>query len=377
MKRALFAAAAVCGLAAAALAAAPAGIAADTPNATPQHVDDFQLADQTRLAQHLYYFGYAPAVVVMSRENGSAFSKDASAALETLNAAYAPKGVVVWALDSKLGENRDAVAAEAKAQGLAVPILMDEQQLVGEGLGVQREGEVFVINPKTWSVVYRGPMDAARVGQALDGLLTGGGQPHLVRAALTGGQAIAFPAKAHAADFARISYAKDIAPILQEKCVSCHIAGGIGPFAMNSYEIVHGFAPMIRETVRTQRMPPYFADPHIGTFKNDQGLTAEQRKTLVHWIEAGAPRGDGPDPLLANANKHAPDWPVELGKPDVVVNLPAFKVPATGLVEYQNDLVDNPFKQDTWLKAIAMKPGDRRVLHHVVSNHVPDPNQPA
>ncbi len=374
MKRALFAAAAFSALAVAVVAAAPLSNAADTPNATPQHVDDFQLTDQTRLAQHLYYFGYQPAIVLMSRENGSAYSKDASQALEKLNAAYADKGVVVWSIDSNLTDTRDAVAAEAKAQGLKVPVLMDEQQLVGESLGVQREGEVFVINPKTWTVVYRGPMDD-RVGKAVDGLLAG--QPTLIRASLNGGKTIGFPEKAHAADFAKISYAKDIAPILQEKCVSCHVNGGIGPFAMNSYEIVHGFAPMIRETVRTKRMPPYFADPHIGTFKNDQGLTAEQTKLLVHWIEAGAPRGEGADPLLANAGKRASEWPEDLGKPDVVVNLPAFKVPATGLVEYQNMQVDNPFKQDTWLKAIAMRPGDRRVLHHVVSNHVPDPNQPA
>lgn len=375
MKRALFAAAALTTLAAAAaLAVAPTGIAADTPNATPQHVDDFQLTDHTRFAEHLYYYGYSPAIVLMTRENGSAFSKDASQALEKVNAAYSPKGVVVWALDSKLSDSRDAVAAEAKAQGLKVPVLIDEQQLVGEGLGVQREGEVFVINPKTWTVTYRGPMDAARVSQAVDSLLAG--QPTLIRAALSGGQAIAFPEKARSADFAKISYAKEVAPILQEKCVSCHISGGIGPFAMNSYQVIKGFAPMIRETVRTQRMPPYFADPHIGTFKNDQGLTADERKTLVHWIEAGAPRGEGADPLLANKDRRAPDWPVELGKPDVVVDLPAFKVPASGLVEYQNDVVDNPFKQDTWLKAIAMKPGDRRVLHHVVSNHVPDPSQP-
>jgi hypothetical protein len=124
-------------------------------------------------------------------------------------------------------------------------------------------------------------------------------------------------------------------------------------------------------------MPPYFADPHIGVFKNDQGLTSDQTKTLVHWIEAGSPRGAGSDPLLAYADKTAPEWPTELGKPDVVVDIPAFKVPATGLVEYQNPLIDNPFKQDAWLRAVAIKPGDRRVLHHVVSNTVSDPNHPA
>jgi peroxiredoxin len=371
MKRALFATAAtVAGLALAAFAAP----AADTPNATPQHVDDFQLTDHTRLAQHLYYFNYTPAIVVMTRTNGSALSRDDSQALEKLNAAYKDKGVVVWAMDSTLADSRDAVAAEAAKQNLTVPILMDEQQLVGEQLGVKREGEVFVINPKTWTVAYRGPMDG-HASQAVDALLAG--KPEMLRVSDTAGKAIAFPAKDHAADFANISYSKDIAPILQEKCVSCHVNGGIGPFAMNSYAIVKGFAPMIRETVRTRRMPPYFADPHIGTFKNDQGMTADQTKLLVHWIEAGAPRGEGADPLLANAGKTAPEWPTALGKPDVIVELPAFKVPATGLVEYQNQVVPNPFKQDTWLSAIAMKPGDRRVLHHVVSNHIPDPTQPA
>jgi len=375
MKSALLAtSAAVVGLAVAAMAA-PAGNAADTPNATPQHVDDFQLTDHTRLAQHLYYFGYTPAIVVMTRSNGSAYSRTADAALQKLNAAYKDKGVIVWALDSNLSDSREAVAAEVAKEGLSLPVLMDEQQLVGEALGVQREGEVFVINPKNWTVAYRGPMDA-HAGQALDALLAGH-TPEITRVAMTGGKPMAFPEKAHAAEFANISYVNDVAPILQAKCVSCHVNGGIGPFAMNSYEIVRGFAPMIRETVRTHRMPPYFADPHIGAFKNDQGLTSDQTKTLVHWIEAGAPRGNGADPLLANAGKTAPEWPTELGKPDVVVDLPAFKVPATGLVEYQNQVVANPFSQDTWLKAIAMKPGDRRVLHHVVSTHIPDPNQPA
>ena len=367
-------------IAAAAMAAlgvglSPVGRAANAPGVAPRHVDDFQLTDHTRLAQHLYYFNYAPAIVVMTRANGSSFSRAASAQLEKLNAQYKDQGVVVWAIDSTLADSRDAVAAEVKAQGLTVPVLMDEYQLVGESLGVQREGEVFVIDPKTWSITYRG--DVAGAGSAVHALLNGG-QPGITRAsASAAGKPIAFPERDRAADFAQISYTKTVAPILQEKCVSCHVNGGIGPFAMNSYETIKGFAPMIRETVRTRRMPPYFADPHIGVFKNDQGLTANESKTLVHWIEAGAPRGDGPDPLLANKDRRAPDWPVELGKPDLIVDLPAYKIPATGLIPYENPLIDNPFHENTWLRAIAMRPGDRRVLHHVVSNHVPGPDQPA
>ena len=338
-------------------------------------VDDFQLTDHTRTAQRLYYYAYAPAIVLMTQSNEGAASSASAAALEKLAAAYRAKGVVFFMLNSNLADSREATAAWAAKQGVTIPVLLDEQQLVGEALGVQREGEVFVLDPKTWTVAYHGPADA-HAAPAIEAVMAGKPAP-VGRVAVTAGQAIGFPERARQASFASISYAKDVAPILQEKCVSCHIKGGIGPFAMTSYETVKGFSPMIRETVRTRRMPPYFADPHIGAFKNDQGLSAAQTKTLVHWIEAGSPRGTGADPLLAFADKTAPEWPTELGKPDVVVEIPAFKVPASGLVEYQNPLVDNPFKQDTWLKAIAIKPGDRRVLHHVVSNHVGDPNAPA
>jgi peroxiredoxin len=373
MKRVLFASAvALSGLALAGLGA-PAGRAADVAAVTPAQVDDFQLTDHTRFAHRLYYYHYAPAIVLMSQTNGAATSRAAAAELEKLQAAYKGRGVVFFMVNSNAGQSRDEAAAEAKAQGFTIPVLLDEQQLVGEQLGVQREGEVFVVDPKTWAVAYHGPVGQA--DQALAAVLAGKA-PAQARIPVTAGKTVAFPERARRAEFARISYARDVAPILQEKCVSCHLAGGIGPFAMDSYEVVKGFSPMIRETIRTRRMPPYFADPHIGRFQHDQGLTAEQSKTLVHWIEAGAPRGAGADPLLANQGRTAPEWPSHLGKPDVVVELPAFKVPASGLVEYQNMRVANPFKEDAWLRAISIRPGDRSVLHHVVSNHVPDPARP-
>jgi hypothetical protein len=386
MKSVLAALAVAAGVAVAGLGAVQA--AGVTPGA-PERVDDFQLTDHTRFAHQLYYYGYAPAIVVMTQSHWSPYSKAAASELAKLNAAYKGKGVLFFMLNSTPGYARDAVAAEAKALGHGIPVLLDEQQLVGESLGVEREGEVFVIEPKTWRVVYHGPLDErfasaspdtraaakqAYAAKAIDAVLAGKAQ--IQRVAATGGKTIAFPERARAAEFAKISYSKEIAPILQEKCVSCHIKGGIGPFAMDGYEVVKGFSPMIRETLRTKRMPPYFPDPHIGQFQNDQGLKAEELKKLVHWIEAGAPRGDGPDPLAANKNRVAAEWPEHLGKPDVVVELPAFKVPATGIVPYQNMRVKNPFTEDTFLRAISIKPGDRRVLHHVVSNHRPDPNAP-
>ena len=397
MKRALMTSAvAVAFLGVAGIAAVQSGIAAPAPSVSSpvkvaDKVDNFQLTDQTRLSHELYYFKYAPAIVLMSQTNGSKVSQQAAVELDKLAAAYKAKGVLFYMVNSSPTATREQAAAEVKKLNVSnVPVLMDELQLVGESMGVTKEAEIFVLDPKNgFKVAYHGPLDdrfakaspntkaaakAKYTADAIDAVLSGGTVTQ-ARLESKAGKAIAFPARAKSAEFAKISYTKEIAPIIQDKCVTCHQKGGIAPFAMDSFEVIKGFAPMIRESVRTDRMPPYFADPHIGKFKNDQAMTSEQTTTLIHWIEAGAPRGDGPDVLKEQAGV-APEWPTYLGKPDVIVEIPAFDVPATGIVEYQNQKVDNPFKEDTWLRAISIKPGDRSVLHHVISNHSPDPKLP-
>jgi hypothetical protein len=367
--------------------------AAPTPSTSadvPARADNFQLTDNNLIAQELHYYRSAPAIVLMTQINGSTLSRQGAAELEKLQADFKAKGVLFYMLNSNLSDKRDAVIAEAKKQGYDIPVLLDERQLVGESLGVTREAEVFVIDPKSsFKIAYHGPLDdrfasakpdvnkAAKASYARDAIssVLSGAAVEKARVDVKAGKTIAFPLREKMSDFSKISYSKEIAPIIQSKCVTCHQQGGIAPFAFNSYDVVKGFAPMIRETLRTGRMPPYFADPHIGKFKNDQSISADEMKTLVHWIEAGAPRGDGGDILKEQASV-APEWPVELGKPDIIVDLPAFDVPASGIVEYQNQKVDNPFKEDAWLRAIAIKPGNLAVLHHVVSNHVPDPKLP-
>jgi hypothetical protein len=179
------------------------------------------------------------------------------------------------------------------------------------------------------------------------------------------GCAIKMPERDRRQAHAQISYEKTIAPLLIDKCVACHRAGGIGPWQMTNYDMVRGFAPMIREVVRTQRMPPWHADPHYSVFSNDRGLSLEQARTLVHWIEAGAPRGTGADPLLAQKKDWA-EWP--LGKPDLIVDLPAFTVPATGTIPYQMTKVENPLDHDVWVRAIDWLPGQRGIVHHIIAS---------
>jgi len=180
------------------------------------------------------------------------------------------------------------------------------------------------------------------------------------------GAVIAFPDRGMAA---KISYSKDVAPILEAKCVACHQEGGIGPFAMNNYAMVKGFSPMIREVIRTDRMPPYNADPHVGKFSDDRNLSANEIKTLVHWIEAGAPRGEGEDPL-GKVQHVAAEWP--LGKPDLVLDIPAYKVPASGVVDYQRPFTPNSLTEGRWIRASTVKPGDRQAVHHILTGWMKD-----
>ena len=220
---------------------------------------------------------------------------------------------------------------------------------------------MLIANPQGWKVTYRGGVGA--VPTVLDSMLAGGA----VKAAASevAGCPIKMPERDKKQAHAQISYEKTIAPMLMDKCVACHRTGGIGPWQMTSYDMIKGFAPMIREVVRTQRMPPWDVDPHYSVFRNDRGLSTEQARTLVHWIEAGAPRGSGADPLLAQ-KKDWPEWP--LGKPDLIIELPAFTVPATGTIPYQMTKVENPLDHDVWVRAVDWVPGERSVVHHIIAS---------
>jgi hypothetical protein len=143
------------------------------------------------------------------------------------------------------------------------------------------------------------------------------------------------------------------------------VQGGIAPFAMNSYQIVQGFSPMIREVLMTKRMPPAQVDPHVNKFQNANYMSNEQLQTLVHWVSAGSPRGTSKKDPLTDVKPIKEEW--QLGKPDYIVEVPAYTVPATGVIDYFNHVIELPFKEDMYVRAVQFIPGDTRVLHHLLS----------
>ncbi|HLZ73632.1 redoxin domain-containing protein [Phenylobacterium sp.] len=329
--------------------------------AAPQRVADFQLSDQHYVGRRLYKMDDDKAVVLVSYAAGDGRFRADAPALAALKAAYGGKGVEFLIVDPRLGDTRAKLAADAAAAGLNIPVLFDYEQLVGESLGLTRSAEILVLDPKGWTVAFRGPVDSPSAKRALDGLVAG--QSVSLRPEPARGEAIAYPQKAEA-KWAEISYARDVVPIVQAKCVVCHQPGGLGPMQLTTYEQIKGFSPMIREVLQTHRMPPFQPDVTVGHWAPNEGLSSDQLKTLVHWIEAGSPRGAGEDPL-ANQSFHAPPW--KLGTPDVVLALPPVDVPATGVLPYQNPVVATNMSEGRWLKASEFLVTDKKVLHHVTT----------
>jgi hypothetical protein len=324
-------------------------------------VDDFQLADQDYIGRRLHKMNDAKAIVLISYAADDATVRKDAKSYMALKASYAPKGVEFLMIDSVPGETRSKVKPAAAAAGIDMPILFDYEQLVGESLNLRRAAEVIVVDPRTWSVAYRGPVGSASTRKALDTLVSGGSIA--LRPETPKGRTIDYP-HASAAKKAQISYADDIAPVIQEKCAVCHQQGGLGPMRLTRYEEIKAFAPMIREVLRTKRMPPFQPDPTIGHWAPNEGLSSEQLRTLVHWIEAGAPRGAGEDPL-AKVKFEAPEWP--LGEPDLVLSLPEVEVPASGVLDYMKPVLETGMTEGRWMKASAFQVTDRRVLHHVTT----------
>ena len=315
-----------------------------------ERVENFELLDHHGEAVELHYLSDARAVVLMAHSARCASFAADQARFESAAANHAERDVVFLMLNSE-GISRDGIAAKT-------PVLIDHAGIIGESLRLRHAGETLIIDTGGWRLTHRGGSD---VEAALDEFLAG-------REPKTSAVPDGCPlTDADAATGKAITYTEHIAPILAENCVTCHRDGGIGPWAMTGYPMVRGFAPMIREVLRTRRMPPWHADPAHGRFANDRSLSADETRTIVHWVEAGAPRGEGEDALAVLPDRW-PQW--QLGEPDLVLDIPPFDVPASGVVEYQYQRVRNPLNRPVWIRGQEILPGDRAALHHVITQFV-------
>ncbi|HEV3278785.1 MAG TPA: thiol-disulfide isomerase [Terriglobia bacterium] len=162
---------------------------------------------------------------------------------------------------------------------------------------------------------------------------------------------------------ARPTFYRDILPILQDRCQTCHRSGGIAPMAFETYAEARRSAGAMAAQTEARRMPPWFADPHYGHFSNDPSLTAPEIETIDAWAQAGAPAGDSreaPPPRRWTAGWNIPE-------PDRVLRMPEpVTIPARGDVDYTYEIVPAGFSRDTWVRMSQVLPSSPEHVHHAV-----------
>lgn len=159
-----------------------------------------------------------------------------------------------------------------------------------------------------------------------------------------------------------VTFTKDVAPILFNNCTSCHRTGEVAPFALESYKDIAKRAKTIASVVSKHVMPPWKAAPGPA-YMDECRLTDDQIGVIQQWAAEGAREGNPADlPAL-------PQFPIgwRNGEPDLVISMPeAYTVPAEGRDIYRNFVIPTGFTQDKWLAAVEIRPGNRRVVHHVL-----------
>jgi mono/diheme cytochrome c family protein len=161
-----------------------------------------------------------------------------------------------------------------------------------------------------------------------------------------------------------VTFTRDVAPILFKNCAECHRPGEAAPMSLLSYKEARPWAKSIREKVVNREMPPWHADPRHGEFKNDRRLTQQEIDTIASWVDGGAKEGDARD--LPTAPTFVEGWGI--GKPDLVLEMPEeFTLEATGPDEYQYFTIPTNFTEDRYVKAVEARPGNRKIVHHILA----------
>jgi hypothetical protein len=171
-----------------------------------------------------------------------------------------------------------------------------------------------------------------------------------------------------------VTFTKDVAPILQQRCQECHRVGSMAPMSLVTYEETRPWAKAIRQRVITRQMPPWHIDKAVGVqkFKNDISLTDDQIDTIVRWVDAGAPLGDLKDMPAPRQWPADNEWKAaaELGQPDIIVKSEPYTMAAHHQDVWWRPVSDIPVSEPRWVRAVEMRPGTaagRKITHHAVA----------
>jgi peroxiredoxin len=334
-------------------------------------VPNFSLKDIHRRSRSLDSFKDKKAIVVVFVGTECPLANLYYPTLVDLHRQYSDRGVQFIAVNANEQDRFTEVSAHAQERDIPFPVLKDFDHDVADAFGAKRTPEAFLLDEKH-AIRYRGRIDdqygigyhrdaptVTDLKNAIDELIAG--KPVSKPVTESSGCVIARARKPRSKE--TLTYSKDVARIVQERCQRCHRAGEIGPMPFLTYEDVKQWAETIHEVVQEQRMPPWHPDPRFGKFSNDRRLSERETDTLLAWIEQGCVKGNDAD--LPATKEFTRGWAI--GEPDVVFEMPEeFAVPPTGVIPYKRFVVDPGLTEDAWFQAAEARPGNRAVVHHII-----------
>jgi len=352
------------------------GVAAEEERpAIGSKVGHVTFKDIRYLPRSLDDFGEPELFVIAFLTNDCPLARRYLPRLQEWSSAYRDRGVRFIGVNVGVGDSLMDVAYQAIEFGVEFPVVKDFTGEVVRALGASRTPEVVVLDAGR-VIRFRGRIDGQyRLGgvrptpgrqdlkEAIDELLAG--REVSVAETPVDGCVIGFP---EVRQDDSLTYAKDIAPLMNKHCVECHRPGTAAPFSLKSYARVSANAEMIAEVVEEQRMPPWFAHPAHGEFINKRGLDQEERETILRWVRGGKAPGN-----LDEAPK-PPEFPQSewlIGEPDLVIAAAKQEeIPAVGFIPYRYVLLPHIFTRDTYVQGIQILPGNPKVVHHANLAHV-------
>jgi peroxiredoxin len=338
-------------------------------------VADFTLSDYLGSSHSLHDWSDKRAIVVAFLGTECPMANLYGERLQKMADQYADQGVQFVGIDSNRQDSLEKIAHYAQTHKISFPLLKDPGNRVADQFGADRTPHVFLLDGER-SIRYSGRIDD-RFGV---GFARGEAKHEYLATALgevLAGKAVTEPVTAaigcyigrveRAPPHGELTYTKHIAPILNANCVKCHRSGEVAPIALTSYDEVVGWGETIVEVTQNRRMPPWHANPEYGHFANDARLPDNDRETIKHWVDNGMPEGDPAD--LPEPPKFIAGWRID--KPDLIYEMPEeYNVPADGVVPYQYfELKEKP-KEDLWIRAAEMRPGNSAVMHHLILFYV-------
>jgi peroxiredoxin len=350
------------------------GVQADDDTAQSRlgkRIDDFTLLDAAGKSVALHDFKDKKAVVLVFLSFECPVSTSYSQTLAELHKNYTERGVAFVGISCNPDEDTESLAGHVQETKLPLPVLRDQKFLAVDALKAQATPEAFVLDHNR-VLRYRGRIDDAYakrlvknrqishhdVQQALDELLTGKPISRPITEAVGCSIRRDLVAKAGGS----VTYHKDVLPILQNRCQTCHRPGEVGPFSLMTYKQAANWSADIKEYTQSRQMPPW--KPSEGLpFHNDRRLSEKEIQTLAAWVDEGTPEGDPKD--APPPRQFTQGW--QLGTPDLVLTMGGeFQLGPGGRDIFRWFALPTNLTEDKSVVAVEVRPGNPRIVHHAL-----------